>query len=341
MVGAGASSEFHMPVGNELTGMISVVVNLKYDSAGRRVSGEEDIENALRQTSVASGGTRSTNRYWAACNAIVGGMREAPSIDAFIHQRRNEPDIEVVGKIGIVYCILHQERVSNLHYDYRNVDDTINFAQVQQTWIAELRQLLTGGCTVDEVADRLDQVKIISFNYDRCIEHYFLHSIRNTYGLSERDAIELTDRLDVIHPYGTVGELPRQGLDKAVPYGELSLHGRLHHLASGIRTFTEQAEDEEEQEKLGLAIQDSELIIFLGFHYHEQNVQLLAQSMTGNARRVMGTAFGISKENQSVIKKLLADSFCGGQIGAVVLDDNKKCFEYMRANSQLFGTISV
>ena len=340
VVGAGASEEFRLPLGNELTGKIATAINVQYEDLGRRKSGAEDIELALRQYAKAKDGNQNINPYLPACRAIAAGMREAPSIDEFIHQRRDDKLIEVCGKLGIVYCILHEERGSNLYYKQVRADSTIDFSQCQQTWLANLRRFLTDGCTVNEVVGRLTKVRLIIFNYDRCVEHYLVHSLQNNYTIKEADAAELLRSLEIIHPYGVVGNLPWQDAANNVEYGETSLIGRLPGLAESIRTFTEQAQQTDVQDRIRQLIQDSHLILFLGFAFHKQNLELLTPPDKSKCTaKVIGTAYGVSNADLPVVQYELARRFSNDQMKAITLRNDLKCYTLFDQYRHKFGSI--
>ena len=327
VVGAGGSQEFGMPLGNELTEKIQTAVNIPFGETNRPKNWAFDIQDALSQDAKEKYGTRDITPYEPACKAIVAGMREAPSIDEFIHQRRNDKHIELVGKLGIVYCILNEESGTHLYYEIKHVDDTIRFAQVQQTWLANLRRFLTDGCTVNQVPDRLKKVCLIVFNYDRCVEQYLVHSLQNTYTMERDDAVTLSNFLEIIHPYGVVGKLPWQGGTTTIPYGETTLRHRLLPLTNGIRTFTEQARDTDTQDYIRQTMQDSQLILFYGFAFHRQNLDLLTpKDRSKGMANVIGTAMGISNADLPVVQHDLARRFSGGQEKAVELRNDLECY---------------
>ena len=135
-------------------------------------------------------------------------MSEAQSIDTFINSREGDKYIELVGKLGILRSIFREERNSDLWFEPINIRDTIDFKKVRNTWLPKFRKFVCDGVTKDKVADRLKKITLIIFNYDRCVEHYLVHSLRNYYGIEEKEAIEIFNALTIIHPYGVVGPLP-------------------------------------------------------------------------------------------------------------------------------------
>lgn len=339
VVGAGASKEVGMPLGGDLTEKIAKAVDLRWDYSDRRTSGDEEIEYALRQYVKQTEGHKDINPHRAACMEIVAGMREAPSIDEFMHTRRGDQRIQICGKLGIVHCILKAEHGSKLHFKIKNISDTIRFEQVQDTWFAQFKRFLTEGCRVDDVSERLMQVTLIVFNYDRCVEHYLLHSLQTYYSIKEKEAAEILQSLEIIHPYGVVGELPWQSTDTTVPFGDSDIFGRLPALAEGIRTFSEQDEDTESQNAIRRTMQESNLILFLGFAFHKQNLDLLSPEVTDRARNVICTAVGISDVDCDVLRMDLGQRFCGGDYNKVDLRKNLSCYQLFDEYWRTFSNI--
>ena len=86
VVGAGASNEYELPLGEGLTEKIARDVKIRFNEFGNRPeSGDEFIIQALRQAAVAENGNQNINRYLPACHNIAAGMSEAQSIDTFIN----------------------------------------------------------------------------------------------------------------------------------------------------------------------------------------------------------------------------------------------------------------
>jgi hypothetical protein len=67
---------------------------------------------------------------------------------------------------------------------------------------------LFNGCGEEGLRDRLANLVLIIFNYDRCIEHYLFHSLVNYHEMSREQAAELMAGVRIYHPYGKVGNLP-------------------------------------------------------------------------------------------------------------------------------------
>lgn len=340
VVGAGGSEEVGLPLGGALTANIAGILRFKQNEWGDVSIGDAAIETALRRFARDEGLGNNINPYLQACRAITAGMREAQSIDEFMHTRNDDLRISLCGKLGIVHSILHAEKRSGLFYKQQNISDTINFEQVQQTWFAQFKKFVFGDCSVNDVAERFKQITLVVFNYDRCLEHYLMHSLENYYTIDQKDAVEILGSLEIIHPYGVVGPLPWQDIRNNVGYGHTDIHNILPVLTTGIRTFTEQAEDSDLQDKIRLAMQEANLILFLGFAYHQQNLDLLTPGDKSKCTaKVIGTAKGISDSDIQVVRHSIAGRFSNGQEKAVELRNDLKCYDLFDQYRHRFGII--
>lgn len=70
--------------------------------------------------------------------------------------------------------------------------------------------------------------------------------------------------------------------------------------AEKIKTFTEQVEDEALQRGIGDSIREADRIVFLGFGYHRQNIELLKSVGKKNVQ-ILGTSLGMSRTDEEVV----------------------------------------
>jgi hypothetical protein len=177
------------------------------------------------------------------------------------------------------------------------------------SWFAALMFLLTDGIRKNDNLDKIfDNVAFVNFNYDRCLEQFLWLALQQLYLITEEKAGELIKGLIVIHPYGVVGKLPWQsGL--RIPFGHKLDAQTLVAAAENIRTFNEQVEDEEMLKGLGNEVSAAERIIFLGSHYHQQNMDLLKAALPAPGRRgvtVYGTSVGRSISDKRIIQSQIS-----------------------------------
>lgn len=312
VLGAGASAEVDLPVGGKLLEEIVKLVDLQFD-IGRQVSGDNHVLEALR-LAVRSRGEDRVNPYTEAAGQLVASAGQALSIDNVIDALEDER-VELVGKLGIVRAIHEAERQSRA-----KPGDSHRFAspylhRFKGTWYDSLTKLLTESVRKSEVERIFDNIEIINFNYDRCLEEYLPYSLASYYGLGLQQSQELITRLVMHRPYGIAGKLPWQPGEKpAVPFGG-GFAQQTADAASQIKTFTERVEEGQELAQIRRAVGNAERIVFLGFAFHRQNVQLLAAQSPLEAD-VLATGYGISGADRGVIGTELQRAFQPASVGS-------------------------
>jgi len=300
-------------VGADLKHEIARVLDIKFEHRFRHVSGDEVIEDAFRRIAIRDSSAKAdVNRLLHAAWSIRDAMPQAPSIDNFIDSHRSDENVAICGKLAIARCILTAEAKSKLSVDRSNVYNTINFAGTSDTWLSALFQLISQNCQSHEVAERLSRIAIICFNYDRCIEHYLHSAIRNYYGMNEVDATAAISKLEVHHPYGTVGKLPWQDRTGGVQFGESLKADALISLTKELRTFTEGVDPKSSDiGKIRLTLQGAKRIAFLGFAYHPLNIRLLYEGVRRQPsdvhRKIFATAYGLSASDVTEITRELSE----------------------------------
>jgi hypothetical protein len=128
IVGAGASREFGLPTGEELTELISTILSIKFEE-GRLYESEqyrtfEALDAMLRQDTVAN--NIKGNPYLHAGWAIRDNMFLAPSIDNYLDTHRSDRYIVSTGKVAIATAIQHAEKESILFGNDRWTGFSIN-----------------------------------------------------------------------------------------------------------------------------------------------------------------------------------------------------------------------
>ena len=311
VIGAGASAEVGLPVGDQLREDISKRVDIRFSHSYTLESGDQDICETLRRI---SGG--KINDYLPACWKIRDGIILANSIDNFIDSHRQEPKIQICGKLSIVQAIIEAERRSQLFFDSRNPgrDATIKFREIQESYFIQMWRILQEGVSVEDVDSLFSNVSFVTFNYDRCLEHFLLYALQRHYFVEEECAAEILSTIPIYHPYGTVGKLPWQDAQNSVPYGGTEVQYRrykINDLADQINTYTEKFDDTAALQAMRSAVDEAVDVVFLGFGYFEDNMRLLTKSGVRNprAKRVFGTAYGLSESDISVITEQIRDLY--------------------------------
>lgn len=300
VVGAGASKEAGLPLGAELTKEIKGALAIRESDFEGKWTGDPKILAALEQLA----NERGMHALMTAAADIREGMQLASSIDSFIDMHRGNELVATVGKLAIASRILSAEGTSKLRVDRSNIYNTIRFEELHSTWFNALQRLLTDRCHKSELAARLRTVTIVSFNYDRCIEHYLHGALRHIYRESAEWANDVLKSLDIYHPYGKVGGLPWMGEQTAIDFGDKPHSTTLIELSRQLLTFSESKNaDTSCIECIRNDIANAERIAFLGFAFHSMNLDLLFDGRgsidlnDGATRTMYGTARGISEAN--------------------------------------------
>ena len=268
-------------------------------------------------------------------------MPQAISIDNFIDSHAGEAMIATCGKLAIAKAILSAEANSSLTVDRRNVYKKLDFEKNAKTWFNGFFQLLTENCRVDDLPARLRSIGVITFNYDRCLEHFLFHSLQNYYGIPPEKAAELLTHLEVHHPYGMVGRLPWMGGQKGVDFAADIHANELVSIAEQLRTFTEGTDPTVSNiEAIRMTVKQARRLVFLGFAFHRLNMELLFEASETSGERstkaVFGTALGISPSDCRVITDELSN-LTGLDIGPIRLRHQLACSglvqEYWRSLS--------
>lgn len=341
VIGAGASYEANLPTGDKLKGEIAKLLNFNLDPFAK-TSGDGEILLALRQHAAPDRTSNTLNRYLHECRHIRANMPLAISIDNFIDTERNNEELALCGKLAIVKTILNAEKNSKLKLKNNNIYDAFNFSSVNETWYLSFFRAITENCSIQDVSFRFQDITLIIFNYDRCVEHFLLHALISYYRLTESEAAGIINNLNIIHPYGMVGSL--SWLDPAsqtsVAFGGELQVSQLIKYAEGIRTFTEGAHSES-MKQLVISMENAERLIFLGFAFHRLNMELIGGRANGingyensNKIKCYATAFETSKSDQEAIRNSI-NYLYKNDIGIYI--ENTTCNQIFKDYSRSLG----
>jgi hypothetical protein len=335
IVGAGASHEAGLPTGAQLKAVIAEKLNITYKIGINLTSPDTgDAAIAWALTQYVRNTTGDINPYLFESWKIQDAMPQALSIDNYMDAHSSNAALVLCGKLGIARAIIDAERKSRLFVDDRpGTSPIFDHSKVRDTWYLKFFQLLAESVKKEDLGDLFANISFVSFNYDRCIEHYLYHALRNYYNVGEADAQRVMTGLTISHPYGMVGSLPWQGQASVVFGGRMNMP--LLDIAKELRTFTERMEDAETLAAIRRQIQEAETIVFLGFAFHPLNIELLTPGGKSKAKRVFGTAKGISDADVEVITQGLTEVLRAGTKGG------KDAFKIALRNGltcdQLFG----
>lgn len=293
VVGAGASFDLGLPIGSGLKEKISDALN--FDENQGQPIGDKLLFQPIAQ-----------NNLFEAAEAIQEGLSQSLSIDNFIHNHRANDKIVSCGKLCIVREILKSESESWLNFKFRRsvFHDSV---RSHETWHNSLVKRITEDCTIDNLKDRLRSTAFVVFNYDRCLEEYLFHSLKNIYRLTDEEAAGFVNDMDIYHPYGIAGYLPWQNKSegRSIDFGGDPSESQLQKISNEIKTFTEENSGDEIRD-IRYLLKSSDRIVFLGFAFAKQNLDLILPLDGGsfnNPIEVYGTGLGISVTDNFLIGK--------------------------------------
>ncbi|OUS07282.1 hypothetical protein A9Q96_08295 [Rhodobacterales bacterium 52_120_T64] len=308
IVGAGASKEFKLPTGAELKTQIAEIADIRFASAGSRLeNGDYRIVDTMREI------VRSPNGRGGNINDLLYGawkirdnMPIAPSIDNFLDTHREDENLVTFGKLAITHAIMKAEQSSTLFVN-ANGQDSFNLGAVADTWLGRFFAILVAQRDFQNFLAALATITFVSFNYDRCIHQFFCHASKSYFGLSDDGVAEVLSALNIIYPYGTVGEFCWYNNGQS-NFGDEAFGQPLIERASQLRTFTEGANTNRIKD-IRRAVNDSEVLMFMGFGFLPLNMELLFGDEEFEADTVLATGKGLSKNSIEQIKIELKQIF--------------------------------
>ena len=285
ILGAGASKDFGFPTGRELVEQVC-------DFFGDQDRGDFNLFKDI----AVEGDPRQITE------AFPNALRRAdpPSVDIWLE---HNPEFIWAGKVAIAMVLLGRERRSNLNPDnnwYRILFDRLNspFDEFQNNKLA-----------------------IVTFNYDRSLEQYFFERLMYTHtGKNKEECRKKLSHLQILHVYGGLGRLPWQIDDPENPVPEVPYGGKTPLTRDGVIASAKSIQIMPEStsgisgrlQKFKELMKDCEALYFLGFGYHEVNMQRLGINALGIPRKVMGTAQGLSYQRIKEIESLVIRNLCIG-----------------------------
>lgn len=306
VLGAGSSAEFGLPAGDKLARDIESRTNFSFRYGGEMISGDQELYETLR--------TRypEQNHVFRAGRTISKGLPFSRSIDDFLYNHGNDNCIVHVGKAAIVQSILAAEKgcglIGLLEHDEEDRRRTLQ--SLSESWLHKLFAFLVTDVRKSDVSRIFEGLKIINFNYDRCVELFLFHALQQAYALSDSNAADVMKTLNISHPYGQPSLLPWQAVSGAVEFGSTLRGAQLLAATERVKTYTEQAHDEEDKERWRMHIAECDQIVFLGFAFHRQNVELLKTTEQGTLRpAILATSYGVSGSDEDVFRERIGTAF--------------------------------
>ena len=282
ILGAGASMPYNFPSGAQLRTLICAATTQPQQTT----LGQWLIKGMAEATALIA-----FAQAFSRSNVI--------SIDAFLDKRREFLDI---GKMAIAAVLTEIERKQR----YMVFSDSLDDHWYRLLWNA----MIFGAQRHEDV--RFNQVRFVTFNYDRSLEYFFHESAKHAFGIDDAAGLQFVNNLNILHVYGLLGKyaITTEGDGRA--YGEQRSEAELKIAAGGIQLIPEARGDEvflKAREWFSWA----DRICFLGFGFDPLNIERL------NLASVLQYKY----ENRQNIPGVFASTL--GRTKAEVLADLKRC----------------
>ena len=278
ILGAGASAPYGFPTGIGLIEQICKEFPHHAQGMGKRVPFAERRREAAEEftETLARSGRRS--------------------IDLFL---QHNPRYRNIGKLAIARALLPKESEKGLF--------SVDAISRTDHWYARLLNMLARGDP-----ERFPQVSlaIITYNYDRSLEHFFMEGMKSSYeGLDQASAAALLHAMPIVHLHGQLGLLPWQAGDgprvgyggSPQPSGVVATEAAQH-----IKIIYEDIAETPELRQAHELLAGAETVIFLGFGYDPVNLERLKlQSCLRPDAAIVGTAHGLTKMEREYVRARL------------------------------------
>lgn len=304
VVGAGASVDYGFPLGEALTKQIADALN--FNGSGN--DARELIRSAIDVIGRRPDAQYTPRELFEQAMAMRVALATHSSIDTFLETFSGNRHFELLGKYGIAACLATAEcRCDALKPGRRG--DKMNLARAENSWLARLfKTVLAPGISIASIEQIFAHVSFVVFNYDRCIEHYFEHAIASHFMVDPSAASRIVQKhLRIVHPYGDLGAL--HGTAANMPFGETYDFGTyaaadaIDAMSKRILTFSEskKAQGADAQTLIG----NAKRLVFLGFGFGDQNVELL-RPPTSVVQDVRATVMNLSSSSQREVQRRIA-----------------------------------
>jgi hypothetical protein len=223
------------------------------------------------------------------------------SIDAFLEY---SDKYLAIGKSAIAYQLIKSEVPDRVYSFNKN-------------WLREFYTRLN--TSFDDFAK--NKLSIITFNYDRVVEHFFFSCLKS-YGRPDNECKEVLDHIPIIHLHGRLGYLPWQRNEDARPFENMISSEALKTSVKNIKIIHE-ADPKPDDKDFNLArdlLAQADQIVFMGFGYNSKNCERLGVPDIPNGKAI-GTCQGLGSKGEDA-----ARAACGNKVQLVGGD----CMHFVR-----------
>ena len=243
VLGAGASVAYGYPTGSDLVENIKTKTNPNQTSVF--------FDDLLYKYGIKD--RKTISKFNEALH-----LSDPPSIDEFLSHRQEFIEIgKLLIAMELIPCeykqSLFDREIKNLSW-YKSLYDKLRAPEVKLF--------------------NKNKLSIITFNYDRSLEHYLFTVTKNTYGINDTECSEIVSSIPILHVYGMLDELPWQ-IEGGRPYGQGATPNQIKQASDRIFILSEDREGSIIFDHAFSLLEKAQVVYFLGFGYHDMNLKRL------------------------------------------------------------------
>ncbi len=229
------------------------------------------------------------------------------SIDEFLERRQ---DLLDVGRHAIAMVVGQFEHSARLFSP-----------KTDEGWYDYLWNRICGNSLEDVAQNRL---RVITFNYDRSLEHYLYKAIVNTYNASPSDALSTLRQIQIIHVHGLLGEYrpPDMPDGNGRPYEPITDAEGLKYAGQSLKLVYERRDDAM-LSAIHETLEWAKAIYVLGFGFDSRNCEILnlsrADTSPTQPKFVMATAYQMTEAEIGLARERLSSRRNAGMEKASIL----------------------
>ncbi|MBN1270598.1 MAG: hypothetical protein JXB04_13490 [Kiritimatiellae bacterium] len=274
ILGAGSSVDYGFPTGPDLRDIICAMP--------RNQNQHSTFYSILKYSD-------KIQQFELFCEKLKGsGTR---SVDAFL-ERDDRDEFQWIGRVAIAAALFPLEDVGRLF-------------EKSSSWYHYLFAQMSA--SFDDFGR--NRVSVLTYNYDRSLEFFLLHSMTNLYGRPESECADLLKHIPIVHMHGTLGDLPFLGEQKKAYDG--AVDSRALSLAAKMIRVVHEVRNEPQFAKAKRLLADAHTVCFLGFGYHHANLDRLSPLPT--KPRYFGMAFDMVKAERQLVSKYFPNEITFGK----------------------------
>lgn len=301
IIGAGGSYPYNFPLGEDLFDRVQETYVGNARSYSYNTYNTQDTEH-----------TRNAEIFVRKLKGITG-----ITLDKYINLHPND---KIDGLKALSIEILTDESNSLIP----------GHSRIDGDWYKYLfTKMISGLNTFEEIKNGFhNNLSFITFNYDRSLENYLftnLYNVLKSDDIKPFDIAQIIESIPFVHVYGKPGYLEWEtnaDIKKTIPYGKFDwrIYKQIENVIDMIQLIYDERKNSDQINKAKSFISDSKRVLFCGFGYDPQNLEILGFPNIIQDQQVFGTALKNTTNEISHIKNLISNMFTSKNVSILDLD---------------------